>query len=322
MRLNVLPVAVLGGGPAGMSAALWLNRQGHQPVIFEAHQLLGGLQRTSNYPNPYLLGFPGHTANVIADLFARHLDTEQIRTLHARVDGLSAAPTHLTVHANGRKLEVAAAVACFGTRWRPLDVPGAADAVRARTLRFLGHGSDVHDALGQRVVVIGGGDNALATAVEVGRYAKSLLVLSRSPVTCLRILRTAASALAHVEIRVGHEVVAAEPGRLEVQGPGGPYRLDYDLGWITIGFLPNTEELRTWLPGLQADAAGYLKVDADCRTSVQRLWAAGDICNPVHPCTATAVAMGTMAARDIEKTLREAPATVTWSLRAAPMPTA
>jgi thioredoxin reductase (NADPH) len=184
-------------------------------------------------------------------------------------------------------------------------------------VRYLGHGSGILETAGRRVVIIGGGDNAFSAAVEAATAeAKSVVVLCRSADRAQHAIRAYASALPNIEVRVGHEVEQVEGQALRVRRPDGPtYDLEFDVCYATLGFVPNTELWRGWTPGMELDAAGYIRADQDCKTSVPRLWAAGDICNPVHPCVATAVALGTMAARDIEKTLREDRGAIPWTLR-------
>lgn len=313
----VLPVAVIGGGPAGMSAALWLKQLGLQPLIIEKEPRNGGLQRVSDYPNPFLLGFVGHTANEISEAFERHIAYERIRTLVGEVEHLSAGEDAVRLRVSGRRevLTFSAAVLAMGTRWKKLTVPGADRAEAEGRLRYLGHGSNVEDALGGRVLVVGGGDNAFSAAIELSRYAERVVVACRSTARSQHLLAGELARVKNVELRLHTAVAAIEPGGAQLVGPEGKKEsCPAQLVYVTIGFTPNTERLREWLPTLALDPEGYIRVDGDCRTTVPRVWAAGDICNPVHPCTATAVALGTMAARNIEKTLFAAGRLV-WELR-------
>jgi thioredoxin reductase len=284
-----------------MSAGLYLKQLGLHPVVIEAERAFGGMQRTSNYANPFLLGHFGKTANELATLFEAHLAQEQIERLHARVTGLEATEQGVLVATAERNLPFAAAIVCFGTRWRSLDVPGAAEALGSRTLRYMGHGSDVHDAKGQRVVVIGGGDNAFGIAAEAATHAKSVTVLSRSEPRAQPLIAASAKR-PNVEVRVGQTVERFEPQRI-ILNTGAT--LFFDLAYLALGFVPNTDALAAWLPRLECDAEGYLKTDLHGRTSAPRVWAAGDICNPTHPCVATAIGQGAAAAQDVERVLRD-----------------
>src|SRR6516162_9729631 len=82
-------VPIIGGGPAGMSCALWLKNYGLSPIIIERENALGGMARLSPYPNDGLLGRPGETAEQNAEGFARHIAQAAIATwLGARIGQL------------------------------------------------------------------------------------------------------------------------------------------------------------------------------------------------------------------------------------------
>ena len=71
-------IPVLGGGPAGMSCALWLSNYGLRPLIIEAQATLGGMAGRDPYPNPWLLGRPGLRGRDNAAEFARHIEAIKI----------------------------------------------------------------------------------------------------------------------------------------------------------------------------------------------------------------------------------------------------
>src|SRR5947209_15255583 len=73
-------VAVIGGGPAGMSCALWLKNYGLSPILIERENALGGMARLSPYSNDGLLGRPGESAQQNAEAFARHIAQAGVET--------------------------------------------------------------------------------------------------------------------------------------------------------------------------------------------------------------------------------------------------
>jgi thioredoxin reductase (NADPH) len=77
-RTQIVPI--IGGGPAGMSCALWLHNYGLRPVIVEHESALGGMARRSPYPNEGLLGQPDQTARENASTFAGHLGKLAVET--------------------------------------------------------------------------------------------------------------------------------------------------------------------------------------------------------------------------------------------------
>jgi thioredoxin reductase (NADPH) len=311
---------VLGAGPAGMSAALWLKQYGFQPVLIEREPKVGGLQAVSDYPNPFLLGWVGKTANEVADAFGQHMVFERIAVIHGKVEALTpdSKGWELRFADSSTPLRFWGGVVATGTRWERLEVPGATAGYQARRVRHLGHGSALSDAHGQQVVVLGGGDNAFSIALELARIAVKVVVLARGEVRALGLLRSQLAQLKNVEVRSGHEVVEVKTESVTVSAEGKTYEQPAAFVYVALGFKPNTEELQRWLPKLALDSKGYILADADGRTTVPFLWAAGDICNPIHPCTATAIALGTVAARNMEWTTRHP--SLAWTLREGAMP--
>ena len=88
--------------------------------------------------------------------------------------------------------------------------------------------------------------------------------------------------------------------RVRLDG-GGDIEVDHVV--LLFGYRPNTNE--PWLAelALATDALGYLVVDGNMETSCRGVFAVGDVSNPAHPCIATAIASGTVAARTIEQRL-------------------
>src|SRR5712691_10735354 len=89
-------VAIIGGGPAGMSCALWLHNYELHPIIIEREAVLGGMARRSPYPNEWLLGRPGESARENAHAFERHIRAKSVETW------LGARPQQLRRERDGR----------------------------------------------------------------------------------------------------------------------------------------------------------------------------------------------------------------------------
>src|SRR5215207_4188247 len=123
---ELAPVPVIGGGPAGMSCALWLHNYGFQPLIMEREHELGGMARRSPYPNEWLLGWPGTVARQNAEQFARHIRLLAIDTwlgvrpqrLAAASDGLFVVKTSFCDERPPQSVSCRAAVIATGTRFR------------------------------------------------------------------------------------------------------------------------------------------------------------------------------------------------------------
>ncbi len=159
---------------------------------------------------------------------------------------------------------------------------------------------------GSQVAVIGGGDNAFDIArmlVDKGVRATVIMRSQRPRAQALlveRLRRHEASGTARV--MAGRTVATLDEGRGRLRlrlDDGG--EIDADHVVLLLGYRPNTDE--AWLAelALTMDAKGYLEVDRNMETSCRGAFAVGDVANPAHPCIATAIASGTMAAREIQR---------------------
>jgi thioredoxin reductase (NADPH) len=314
-------VPIIGGGPAGMSCALWLHNYGFHPVIVEREAALGGMARLSPYPDEWLLGQLDGSAREHAAKFAGHIRKLAIETW------LDAQPRRLSLAGDGSfRLEVvrsgqgevqslssAAVVIAAGTRFRGenwLDQVANARGFAAAGRIHLGPaaiGEAKLDA-GGHVAVMGGGDNAFDIARRLAENGVRVTLVMRSqapkaqPLLVDRLRDYESSGMATV--LAGRTVLALEDAGAKVR-----VRLD-DGNTITadrivllFGYQPNSDE--PWLAELApaTDAHGYIVVDDNMETSCRSVFAVGDISNPMHPCIATAIAAGTMAARAIQKRL-------------------
>jgi thioredoxin reductase len=313
-------VPIIGGGPAGMSCALWLHNYGMHPVIIEKAGALGGMAQLSPYPNEWLLGQRGKSGRENAAEFAGHIRELAIETW------LGGAPQRLRREHDGQfRLDVAVAGAATrslsspaiviatgtsfaGEEW--LDRVGNARRVAAAGRLHVGAAAVGEPGLdlGSHVAVIGGGDNAFDVSRMLAEKGIRVTIVMRSKapraqpllVECLR--RNQASGMATVIAERTVEALEDAGSRVRVRLDGGG-EIEVDHVVLLFGYRPNTNE--PWLAelALATDALGYLMVDGNMETSCRGVFAVGDVSNPAHPCIATAIANGTVAARTIEKRL-------------------
>jgi thioredoxin reductase len=127
------------------------------------------------------------------------------------------------------------------------------------------------------------------------------------PLLVERLGRHQASGMAMMMAERTVEALDAAASRVRVRLDSGD-EIDVDHVVLLFGYRPNTNE--PWLTelALATDALGYLLVDGNMETSCRGVFAVGDVSNPAHPCIATAIASGTVAARTIEKRLASATA--------------
>jgi thioredoxin reductase len=303
-------VPIIGGGPAGMSCALWLKNFGLRPVIIERADALGGMARRNPYPNPWLLGWPQTRGRDQAEAFARHLAQVEIETR------LNARPERLSRTAGGFALELAGAaplaspalVIATGTTFRGeewLDAVPNARALAAHGRVHIGAvvAGEPDAPLKGRIAIVGGGDNAFEVAHFLAERGEKVTILMRGGAPRAQP-RLVAQLGQRAAVRTGCTVAALDAAgdALALRLADGT-RIDADHVVLLLGYRPNTD--MPWLGDLDLakDEAGYLQVDGNMETSCPLVFAVGDVVNPAHPCVATALASGTMAAREIARRL-------------------
>jgi thioredoxin reductase (NADPH) len=309
-------VPIIGGGPAGMSCALWLHNYGLHPVIIEKENALGGMARLSPYPNEWLLGQRGKSARENAAEFAAHIRALGIDTwLGATPQRLIRGKEQWRLDLSGdpRSLSGAAVVIATGTRFAGeewLDEVANARRVAAAGRLHLGASAigEPNADLGSHVAVIGGGDNAFDVSRILAEKGVRVTLIMRSkspkaqPLLIERLRPHQAAGL--VKVMAERTVEALEEVSCGVRLRLNDGReIDADHVVLLFGYRPNTNEL--WLAelGPAIDALDYLVVDDSMETSCRGVFAAGDVANPAHPSIASALASGAIAARQIAKRL-------------------
>ena len=314
-------VPIIGGGPAGMSCALWLHNYGLRPVIVEQETALGGMARRSPFADDWLLGRPDQTTRENAAAFADHVRKLGIETwLGARPQALwrergggFRLEVASSAQANTRSLSGPVAVIATGTQFHGEEwLDRMADARRLAAAGRIHVGPTAvgePDAdPGAEVAVIGGGDNAFEVAGKLIERGVRATIVMRSkspkaqPLLVERLRRHETSGM--VRVLAGRTVAALDEAgaRIRVRLDNGD-EIAVDRVVLLFGYRPNTDQ--SWLAELapETDARGYVVVDGNAETSCRGLFAVGDVANPLHPCIPTAIAAGTVAARHIQKLL-------------------
>jgi thioredoxin reductase len=315
-------IAILGAGPAGLSAALWLRNLGFDPRVVDSAERAGGLQKLNFLANEWVLGQPGQTGPALAARFVDHARSAGIRLQTGvrplRLDGV-VGDFRLRL-SDGSIIECAAALIATGTRYRAEEVlagvPGIAD-VPAERIAYGPHAfSDLPARANQRILIVGGGDNAYENARLLAPTAAIVILAMRSrPRVQKGLAADVADAGADGRCRImypaaiaalaagaaGIEVTLAIAERSE--------RIVVDRIHVLAGYQPNTAFLRELLPpesfaAVHFDGQGYLVVDAAGRCNLPGLYAAGDVCNPRFPSVVSALAQGAIAAKTIEMDTR------------------
>jgi alkyl hydroperoxide reductase subunit F len=276
-RQAVYDVIIIGGGPAGLTAAVYAARK-NLDVLLISEQLGGQPLMTSNIEN--YMGYQYITGPELMAKFeeqARNFDIDieagQVVTSLA-VDGA----LMQAVTASGRVFLGQTLIIATGKKSRPLDIPGEKEFVG----RGLSYCATCDGALfkGEPVMVAGGGNSGIQAALELAGYCPDVYLVSLSDLMADEVLvgKVAAAANVHqyvhwrpVEIKGDSKmqsvVIAAEDGSRREE-------VSVSALFVEVGLQPNsgfTTDL------LDLNQRGEIVVDKDCRTGIRGVFAAGDV---------------------------------------------
>jgi thioredoxin reductase (NADPH) len=318
---------VVGGGPAGLGAAVYGASEGLRTVMVEREAPGGQAGQSSRIEN--YLGFPAGLSG--SDLARRA--TDQARRLGAElltvqdVVGLRAEGAGRLVELKGGGvLSANCVLIASGVSYRQIDAPGFADLTGAGV--YYGAAmTEARSCSDQHVVVIGGANSAGQAAVHFSSYARRVTMLVRGPSlerSMSHYLIEQIAGLENVEVRTSSSAVAAEGEnghlrRLRVRdgAAGTDEALEVDACFVFIGASPRTD----WLDGVVArDERGFILAGADAQaagwplkrdpylleTTVPGVFVAGDVRARSIKRVASAVGEGSMAVSLIHEYLVDA----------------
>jgi thioredoxin reductase (NADPH) len=318
-------LVIVGGGPAGLAAAVYGASEGLRTVLVEREAPGGQAGQSSRIEN--YLGFPSGLSG--SDLARRA--TTQARRLGAELvtvqDAVALRPEgagRLVELSGGGTLSANTILVASGVSYRQHDAPGFADYTGAGV--YYGAAmTEARSCAQQHVVVIGGANSAGQAAVHFSRYARQVTILVRSTLekSMSHYLIEQIAALENVEVRTGATATAAEGEdgrlrRLRVRDVEGEEEvMDVDACFVFIGAAPRTD----WLDGVVArDARGFILAGPDAKdagwplkrdpylleTSVPGIFVAGDVRARSIKRVASAVGEGSMAVSLIHQYLVDA----------------
>lgn len=297
---EVIDIAIVGGGPAGLTAALYGARARASTVVFES-QLPGGAIITTDWIENYP-GMPeGLNGSRIGELMHAHAEKFGARFhTFVRVEKIREESGGFVLSCDdGEEYPARTVILSTGSIPRKLGVPGEAE--------FTGRGvswcATCDGALfrGKTVAVIGGGDAAVEEALFLTKFAEKVyLIHRRDELRATKCIQERALANEKVELvlsRIPIEVLGHE-GRvsgLRLKSTAGEADLMLPLEGVFefIGVHPNSE-LVAGLADLSE--AGWVRIDASCMTSVPGLFAAGDVTDTPLKQVVTAAGQGATAA--------------------------
>ncbi|HEX8840423.1 MAG TPA: thioredoxin-disulfide reductase [Sphingomicrobium sp.] len=302
-------VAVLGSGPAGLTAAIYAARAGLAPVVIQGIQPGGQLTTTTDVEN-----YPGFRDVIQGPWLmeemqaqAEHVGTKMVWDHISAVD-LSRRPFRLTGD-SGAQYFADALVISTGAQAKWLGLPSE-EHMKGRGASACAT-CDGFFYRGKKVVVIGGGNTAVEEALYLTNHSHDVtLIHRRDSLRAEKILQDRLFARPNVNIIWDSEVVefvaGGEPEALvgldiRNKRTGEISRVECDGAFVAIGHQPATELFKGQL---KLDDDGYILVEpGTTRTSVDGVFACGDVMDKIYRQAVTAAGTGCMAALDAEKYL-------------------
>ena len=290
-------LVVIGGGPAGLSAALVASSNFMTCLVLEKSLVIGGQIRLADAPVLDVLGQPADNGLALIEHFRGQIEERSEVSIRcgAGVQTISRTEQGFSLKLdNDQDLIANAIILATGTQPRTLNIPGS-DVINSHE-----HARSIVDEFaGKSVTVIGGGDEASDIAVCLAKAGAKVSVLVRSKLRARP--RFSEPLLATEGIEILEEVQATS-----IESAGAGHTLHLSNGetlaaaeiFVRIGVelaIPDIE------PAPNRHEDGRLKIDDFGRTSIPGLYAAGDICrHPEQWYVAVAMADGTIAARAVE----------------------
>lgn len=288
-----IEVAIIGGGPAGMTAGVFTCRAGLNTILFESLAVGGQMALSHEIKNfPSVNSISGFD---LANDMREHAEALGLKIIYSNVSILEREKNKFKITANGETYIANKVIIATGCKARKLGI----EKEKELTGRGVSYCASCDGAFfkGKDVAVVGGGDTAMVDVEYLTRIARHIYLINRSEKYKAHKVRVdAVKKLKNVEIINSAQVVKLHGEEkldgITIQKDGINKRLDVDGLFVAIGRVPDLSFINF---DLKLDENGYIVVKKDMSTSVKNLYACGDIISKHFRQVITACADGAIA---------------------------
>jgi NADH-dependent peroxiredoxin subunit F len=295
-------VLVVGGGPAGASAAIYTARKGFRTGV-AAERFGGQVLDTMGIENFVSVSYtegPKLAAALEAHVGEYDIDVMNLQTAEKLIPAKQAGGYHEVVFANGASLKARSLIISTGARWRNLGVPGEFE-YRNRGVAYCPH-CDGPLFKGKRVAVIGGGNSGVEAAIDLANIVGHVTLIEfDSKLRADQVLQDKLRSMSNVDIIVSAQSTEVTGDGERVSGlnyknreTGEEKRVELEGIFVQIGLVPNTEWLKD--SGLELSRFGEIVIDGHAATNLPGIFAAGDVTTVPYKQIIIAMGEGSKAA--------------------------
>lgn len=279
-QLEQQDVTIIGGGPAGVAAAIYVARKGLK-VTMVADRIGGQVKDTQDIEN--LISIPLTNGNELAANFAKHIkeypinvkEMVSVKTIEETQD----LNYQITLN-TGESFATRSVIVATGAKWRKLGVKGEDENIGSG-VAYCPH-CDGPFFKGKDVAVVGGGNSGVEAAIDLAGIVKHVTLIEYGDkLRADQVLVNKAKERSNIDIMtsIATQEIVAENGKVtsiiyQDRNTGENKELDLSAVFVQIGLVPNSEVVKDLV---ETNNAGEIEIDEKCQTSRKGIFACGDV---------------------------------------------